>query len=121
MIQASSLPDWRSLVFCRVPVEYQGYIRLVCALITGRVEAEKPAREWSPARRTALLDRYRKDLGKPLEDRKLRHIKIEQSGRYSVRIHIRSRATILGTFDSPAAACAAWDDWMRDYLEKETA
>lgn len=114
---AQQLPEWWNVQYVRVPLKYQGYVRLIHSVNVWKKNKTK-AKPWSERRRRALIEKYAADIGRPLVTRSLRHIAPHYRGGYIVRFVIDGRDVSLGCFKDGRDACSAWDAWMRAWIDK---
>ena len=118
---AKQLPDWSDVQYLRVPLEYQGYLRLVHSIHMPKFIREKResvrSKRWSRSRRDALIKKYAADIGLPLSERTMRHVAPHHGGGYIVRFMVDGRTISLGCFKVERDACEAWDAWMRAWID----
>ena len=110
-----------------VPREYSGYLRMLCAMFPEQahdkfdiIGKKTGTNTWTENRYAAMRENYLHDLGKPLKDRRLKHIyprpKTDRrvTEKYIVQFVINQNRHYLGTFETAAEACRAWDLWMEE-------
>ena len=115
MNNLAQLPAWREVRYVRVPLCYQGYVRLAHSMHVPR--PKRQAKPWSARRRNAMIKRYAADIGQPPADRTLRHIAPYHRGGWVIRFRMDGKEIYLGVFRDRRDACAAWDKWMREWME----